>query len=116
MEPFLDLRGFQSGRALTEAFAPHAQALVEGENFFLTPIRRSWNEILAQGTRSAAFLASRSFLETSKRLSSLPENTDLSRLRPVVVSLVNGSALVHYLLFLGSQVKLAYFYRGGLFM
>ena len=104
MDPFLDLGDFQSGRALQEAFAPHAQSLVEGENFFLTPIKRSWEEVLTQGTRTSAFLATRSFLENARRISTLPENTDLSRLRPAIVSLENGSDLSHYIIFVGSQV------------
>ena len=106
MDPFLEIGNSQSGRALKEGFAPHAQSLVEGENFFLTPIKRSWDEVLAQGTRTSAFLATRSFMENARRLSTLPENTDLSRLRPAVVTLVNGSELVHYLIFVGSQVTL----------
>ena len=105
MDPFLPLRGSQSGRALGEAFAPYAQALVGNENFFLTPLNRSWAEVSALGSPAAVFLATRSATETSMRVSNLPMNTDFSRLRPVTLAFEIDSAISYFLLFVGSQVR-----------
>ena len=108
MPPFLQQPepARRRNRQVFEKFLDAIPELLNADNPYVCPLAQSWADIERQGLRRSALLVTQSLMEGARRFNKIPKGLDFSRLVPLVVTLEIDSTLQHFLLLVGSQVKL----------